>query len=152
VSGDHASLDEARQLVADYQRSLPSAFLIKTDDYIAQPKEDGYRSVHLALRYQTEESSYLKFNGHRVEIQIRTILQHLWATAAEMLLIFGKVPIRSSQRFRPQHQRSEEETDLWRGFFKLMSNGMAGLEAGHHPPPDIASELSRLAATVEPVR
>jgi hypothetical protein len=142
------SSEEVRRLIADYQESLPIQVLIKADDYIAHPKEDGYRSVHLTVRYLTKESPYLKFNGHRVEIQIRTILQHLWATAAEMLFIFGGVAVRSSGRFRSQHPKSEEEIGLWRSFFKLMSAAMAGLEDGHHPSPEIGSELSRLAAAV----
>ncbi len=141
-------LADVRNLVANYQESLPAQVLMKTDDYIARPKEDGYRSVHLAIRYQTGEASYSKFNGHRVEIQVRTILQHMWATAAEMLFIFGGVPVRSSQRFVPAHRKSEEEIILWRRFFNLMSDAMAGLEDGHHPPPEVRSELGRLVAAV----
>lgn len=48
-----------------------SVHMIK--DYVKQPKNDGYRSVHLLCRH----SSKIKELGNlRVETQIRTELQH----------------------------------------------------------------------------
>ncbi|RDU65803.1 hypothetical protein CQA53_05785 [Helicobacter didelphidarum] len=46
------------------------------DDYIQQPKEDGYRCLHLIIKVQ---------NRYYVEIQIKTKLQHLWATSLEVI-------------------------------------------------------------------
>lgn len=42
----------------------------------------GYRSIHLVARMRSERTSlleYKEFDGLKVEIQIRTILQHAWA-------------------------------------------------------------------------
>jgi ppGpp synthetase/RelA/SpoT-type nucleotidyltranferase len=57
-------------------------------DYIAEPKDDGYRGIHQIYQYQVEPrrghaSENQPWNGMRVEIQYRTSLQHIWATAVE---------------------------------------------------------------------
>lgn len=52
-------------------------------DYITKPKSDGYRSIHLVYGYHG--AKHPKLDGLLVEIQIRTRLQHAWATAVETL-------------------------------------------------------------------
>ena len=52
-------------------------------DYIACPKPDGYRSLHQVFRYVSDK--YPLVSGLRIELQIRTRLQHAWATAVETL-------------------------------------------------------------------
>lgn len=49
-------------------------------DYIHQPKKNGYRSLHLICQH---DSSLTGLKGLYCEIQIRTRLQHEWATALE---------------------------------------------------------------------
>lgn len=53
------------------------------NDYIARPKTDGYRSLHQVFRYVSDK--HPETNGLRIELQIRTRLQHAWATAVETL-------------------------------------------------------------------
>lgn len=45
----------------------------KAIDYIAEPKEDGYRGVHIIERR----------DGCLIEVQLRTVGQHNWAEAVE---------------------------------------------------------------------
>ena len=52
-------------------------------DYIARPKPDGYRSLHQVFRYVSDK--YPQVSGLRIELQVRTRLQHAWATAVETL-------------------------------------------------------------------
>ena len=54
-------------------------------NYIRQPKKDGYRGIHDVYEYCeiTGENEHL--SGLRVEIQYRTLVQHSWATANEIL-------------------------------------------------------------------
>ncbi|MEP2103571.1 MAG: RelA/SpoT domain-containing protein [Parasphingorhabdus sp.] len=57
-------------------------------DYILEPKEDGYRGLHQIYNYNVEPrkghaSENQPWNGMRVEVQYRTITQHIWATAVE---------------------------------------------------------------------
>lgn len=54
-----------------------------TKDYIDNPKDDGYRSVHQVFKYCSKHHPEL--NGLNIELQIRTQLQHSWATAVETL-------------------------------------------------------------------
>ena len=52
----------------------------KLNDYIVRPKDTGYRSLHVISRHQ---SLSLGYTNLKVETQIRTRLQHSWATAVE---------------------------------------------------------------------
>ncbi len=61
----------------------PELLVPSTRDYLLKPKDDGYRSLHFVLRYRTTVKSRLHCNGLRIEVQIRTRLQHAWAMAVE---------------------------------------------------------------------
>jgi hypothetical protein len=52
-------------------------------DYIASPKTDGYRSIHLVIQYMPSSERHEVHAGRKIEVQIRTRLQHAWATAVE---------------------------------------------------------------------
>jgi ppGpp synthetase/RelA/SpoT-type nucleotidyltranferase len=64
-------------------------------DYIQRPKPDGYRSVHLIFRFRSPISKRAVFNGQRIEIQIRSKLQHIWATAVETAQVFTGQALKS---------------------------------------------------------
>ena len=49
-------------------------------NYIECPKDDGYRSIHIITRHSSPSAG---LNGLYCETQIRTRLQHAWATALE---------------------------------------------------------------------
>ena len=77
-------------------------------DYVERPKESGYRSIHLIYIYN---SKIEKYNGLLLELQIRTKLQHNWATAVETAGILTKTSLKSSQG-----------PDEWLDFFKIVSS------------------------------
>lgn len=54
-------------------------------DYIAKPKDTGYRGIHDIYEYSVRSESTKKSNGLYVEIQYRTKVQHAWATAVEVV-------------------------------------------------------------------
>ncbi|MBQ7970194.1 MAG: GTP pyrophosphokinase family protein [Treponema sp.] len=56
----------------------PDITLVAENDYIENPKESGYRSLHLVV----EVPVYLSKTAHnvRVEIQLRTIAMDFWAS------------------------------------------------------------------------
>lgn len=65
-------------------------------DYIAIPKPDaGYRGIHIVYRYRSDKRT--DYNGLQVEIQIRTRLQHLWATAVETVGVFTQNGLKFNQ-------------------------------------------------------
>jgi ppGpp synthetase/RelA/SpoT-type nucleotidyltranferase len=87
---------------------------IKKYDYIAHPKPDGYRSVHFVYKYRTKAVGPAVYNGLRIEIQLRTRLQHAWATAVETVSTFTGQALKSNV--------GDEE---WKRFFALMGSALA---------------------------
>jgi hypothetical protein len=57
-------------------------------DYILQPKDDGYRSHHLSLEFRPASREDEHYAGRRIELQVRTRLQHSWATAIEAVSLY----------------------------------------------------------------
>lgn len=82
--------------------------LLKINDYINEPKESGYRSIHFIYEYNSTSDT---FNGLRLELQIRTKLQHNWATAVETAGIITNTSLKSSMG-----------PDQWLNFFKIVSS------------------------------
>jgi putative GTP pyrophosphokinase len=54
-------------------------------NYIDRPKPSGYRGVHEVYVYNVSSTNGKKFNGLYVEMQFRTVFQHAWATAVEVV-------------------------------------------------------------------
>jgi ppGpp synthetase/RelA/SpoT-type nucleotidyltranferase len=92
------------------------------DNYIIGPKKDGYRSHHLMLNFRGRGATEI-YNGRRVELQVRTRLQHSWATAVEAVGLFRNEELKN-------HQGSEE----WLRLFMLMSAEFAEAERCPIPP------------------
>jgi len=65
---------------------------IRSKDYIKNPKPDGYRSYHLVGRFPNADGSL-----RNIEIQLRTRLQHYWATALEIVDLFTGQALKSNQ-------------------------------------------------------
>jgi hypothetical protein len=82
--------------------------LQRTRDYIVDPKEDGYRSVHLIYRFVGHATSS-PWNRLWIEIQLRTSMQHAWATAVETV-----------DAFTDENLKFGEGSDDWRRFFQLV--------------------------------
>lgn len=72
----------AVERVVNHYQNRFSSQIKPAVDYIAQPKETGYRSVHIVKTY---DGSRTEFVGMKVEIQVRTRLQHVWAAAQETI-------------------------------------------------------------------
>jgi putative GTP pyrophosphokinase len=64
--------------IADLLTSQDDIELIRTADYIENPKENGYRSLHLLVKIPVFLSD--KTERVKVEIQIRTIAMDFWAS------------------------------------------------------------------------
>jgi len=54
-------------------------------DYIKYPKASGYRGVHDVYSYNVNSPHGAHYKGLFIEIQYRTIYQHAWATAVEVV-------------------------------------------------------------------
>jgi hypothetical protein len=110
-------------------------------DYIARPKPDGYRSVHLVFRFQSESDDRRVYNGQRVEIQIRSKLQHVWATAVEMAQLFTGQALKS---------KVKNANDDWLRFFSLTSSVFA-LREKCAPVPGTPETREKIAAELREI-
>ena len=98
--------------LTNYKNSNMKHKLLRIDDYIANPKLSGYRSVHLIYRYYSDRK--VTYNDLQIEVQLRSQLQHAWATAVETVGTFLKQALKSSQG----HEQ-------WLKFFILMGSFIA---------------------------
>lgn len=106
-----------------------------SDDYIAQPKPDGYRSRHIIVKF-ADPKGIAGGNRIVIEIQIRTHLQHAWATAVEAV---GFV--------RGENLKGGQGDREWLRFFELVSGEFAaeeGQPVGQSVPQDAATRLQEL--------
>ena len=92
-------------------KQFPHA-LASSDDYILRPKDDGYRSIHLIYKYKNALRP--EYDGLQIELQIRTRLQHIWATAVETMGTYLGQALKSGQ--------GEKK---WKDFFAIVSSGFA---------------------------
>lgn len=79
---------------------------LKFKNYIKEPKEDGYRSIHIIGRFKNNVGE-----DKNIEVQLRTQLQHCWATSLEIIDLFTHQNLKLNQG-KPE----------WHLFFKLVSN------------------------------
>ena len=89
------SLSQVEKLVKEYEHSDLKHKLVYQDNYIAMPKISGYRGIHLIYSYLSDRKE--TYNGHTIEIQFRTELQHAWATAVEIVGFFRRELLKSSE-------------------------------------------------------
>lgn len=125
VFEDMDSLLRAKDCIAS--TSFPD-FALDHDlyDYISKPKESGYRSIHFVYKYSKPESD---LDGMRVELQIRTKLQHDWATAVETAELISNSSLKASQG-----------DQAWLDFFKLVSAIFARRES--QPVNDLFKDVT----------
>jgi ppGpp synthetase/RelA/SpoT-type nucleotidyltranferase len=91
--------------------------LHRTRDYIEHPKASGYRGVHLIYKFGSRNPQWELHNDQRIEVQIRSRLQHVWATAVEIVGAFTREALKSSQG-----------SPEWRRLFSLMGSVFAARE------------------------
>lgn len=111
------SPSKVNDLLASYKRSRFNHTLKSQKDYISDPKADGYRGHHLIFQYQSLPNQITSYDKLRIEIQIRTKLQHAWATAVEAVGIFTGQALKSNQGDKD-----------WLRLFSLMSGEIAAIE------------------------
>ncbi len=133
IGGCRAIVGSAKQvakLCQLYDESGLKHIPAQRDNYIDTPKESGYRGVHLIYKYHSDRRQ--DYNSLKIEMQLRSRLQHAWATAVEIVGAFVKQALKSSM--------GEQE---WLRFFALMGGALAFREDTAPVPgvPNIYSEL-----------
>lgn len=96
-------------------------------NYIKNPKSDGYRSIHKVfyyssnIPYSTLNEKSFNLENKKIELQLRTRLQHIWATTVEIYDIINKSNIKTGT-----HNKLETKEGL---FFKNCSLVFEGIES-----------------------
>jgi ppGpp synthetase/RelA/SpoT-type nucleotidyltranferase len=138
-----SSVAQVDELVKRYNGSRANHELYAYNDYIEEPQDTGYRSYHLKFKHFSKKS---EFDGLRIEIQLRSAVQHAWATAVETVDFFTRQALKSSQG-----------SPEWLRFFALMGSEIAFREASAPVPgvpvklPDVRSEIADLARALNAV-
>jgi hypothetical protein len=104
------------------------------DNYINTPQRSGYRGIHLIWRYSSDKNR--TYNGQKIEMQLRSTVQHSWATAVETVGTFTRHALKSS--IGPER---------WLRFFALMGTVVAIREGSNTvpgTPADTAELLNEL--------
>jgi putative GTP pyrophosphokinase len=114
IGGCRVVLPTIAEVYAVLRRVRHNWSEIRPDDYITNPKADGYRGIHVVK----------KRGGRLIEIQLRTVGQHEWAEAIES----------SSPRVGFNLKDGGGPADL-REYFKLASDRIYTQEAGDDPDP-----------------
>lgn len=110
------SIDDVYHSLKQYKKSSIRHILRHEYDYIKEPKESGYRSYHMVYQYHSDKIETYNKNI-LIEIQFRTKLQHLWATALETMGVYTKTALKASMG----------DQDVLR-FFVLVSSVFAQME------------------------
>lgn len=103
------TLDELNDFREQMRKSRALHKIIHDENkynYIENPKSTGYRGIHEVLERQVSSDSGAAWNGLKFEVQLRTSIQHAWATAVE---IFDDT---QNARFK----FSKDETPAYRQF------------------------------------
>jgi ppGpp synthetase/RelA/SpoT-type nucleotidyltranferase len=88
---------------------------IRFKDYIKKPKEDGYRGYHLIGSFKDESNE-----DKLIEFQLRTAIQHDWATALEIVDLFTGQALKSNYGERD-----------WKAFFSLVGSHFSLMDNIH---------------------
>lgn len=115
------SMPKVRKLVKVLKSDRFNCELKLEDDYINNPKKSGYRSYHLIFKNSDRINPEL--DGLLIEVQIRTVVQHAWATAVEIMGAY----LNSNLKFNEGKQK-------WINYFALTSNSFSYLEKTNTVP------------------
>ena len=96
-------------------------------DYVAKPKADGYRALHLINQH----------HGHLIEVQIRTPLQDDWANGVEIL----------SRSVAPDLKFGSGPAEMRRLLAQLASI-YAGIEAGGSSSDAVLDEIGEIESSI----
>lgn len=121
-----SSIKKANKL----KRELNKRREFRVVDYIEKPKEDGYRGIHLIGKFIGKNRS----DEYSIEIQIRTLVQHAWATAVEIIDLFTNQALKSNQ--------GKQE---WKDFFRNVSFEFSKIEGADIQGGNSPYEVHRLA-------
>ncbi len=110
------SIYEARALAESIREHSPHN-LKREDCYMDNPRLSGYRSHHLIFAFHPRDTSESSYEGRLIELQIKSRLQHSWATAVEAVGMY-----------LGDNLKAGSGSEDWLRLFELMSLEFAASE------------------------
>lgn len=103
------TMEELEHCKKTLETFVPIGFTFhRITDYVENPKPSGYRSIHYVYQYHSDNE---ELDGLKIELQIRTRLEHSWAMAVETASLISRTSLKANI----------EDGSIWREFFKLVS-------------------------------
>lgn len=128
------NVTEVERLNEAFNGSRTRHKLVKINNYIDKPKSSGYRGVHIIYRYGATKNQY---QGFSIELQLRSRIQHAWATSVEIVDTF------TNQALKANYGQQD-----WLDFFRYSSIELARREkrpiGDNFEAVDTLQELDRL--------
>ncbi|CCN48922.1 GTP pyrophosphokinase (modular protein) [Vibrio nigripulchritudo MADA3029] len=141
IAGCRAIVRNKKELLAlqeKLQKSRSVHKIIRIKDYLASPKSSGYGGLHLIYSCYEGQKEKHDWKGAKVEIQLRTKLQHAWATSLEIIDTLETSDLKTSVS---GHEK-------WRKFFYLFGLLVAHAEGMSKLDPirffDVITEATKL--------
>jgi len=125
IGGVRAVLPSLHHVYAIRRRLVKTWTIIRERDYIARPKDSGYRALHLIVRSGTRP----------IEVQLRTLAQDHWANEVE-----------------EQGLKFGGGDAVLRAAFRDMAESLAGWDRGEAVAPDLREALESLRFSRRPAR
>lgn len=126
IGGCRVIFDTVEQVYDCLQRLQNSRSvhkIISVEDRMINAKASGYRGVHVVFScYDNDDASTSKWKKHKIELQLRTRLQHAWATCVETIDVFEQTNLKTRL----------DGDNAYRQFFKLASYLMTEQELPGH--------------------
>jgi putative GTP pyrophosphokinase len=129
IGGCRAVLNGLEEVRLVQSRYKTDSVTVKTIDYIEKPKPDGYRAVHVVVRYK----------ARLIEVQLRTAVQHEWAYTVESV----------TSRFGLDIKAGGGPPEV-RDWFVAVSEAMALEEHGQTVGPELLERVYRLRQAARP--
>ncbi|MFI3035722.1 GTP pyrophosphokinase [Atlantibacter hermannii] len=102
------NIEQLNQLKDRLVKSRSVHKIIKEYNYLT-PKDSGYSGIHLAYSCFDQQEEKYPWRKTKIEIQLRTELQHAWATSLEIIDTLENIKLKTSSEGHPE----------WRRFFYL---------------------------------
>lgn len=127
-----SSMEQLGDIRSLFENSRSRHQFVDEIDYVAKPRKTGYRSIHRVYRFQGRQPG--AYDGLLIEVQLRTRLQHAWATAVETVgAILG------------QDLKAGDGEQPWLDLFRDSAAAFAFLEKANRVPgtPQRPGQLAR---------
>ena len=131
IGGVRAVLPDQRAVYRIGARLRKNWTITKTRDYIAEPKDGGYRALHLINRHR----------GRLIEVQLRTVFQDAWANTVQA----------NARVIAPGLKFGGGPEDV-RAYFADLAEMVASLDQGRLPEIELLVRMGRLKKDVDTLK